>query len=116
MINQPAPGIIPLSMCSATVSLDRYTPGWTLADFVADMLPAPRYYYHDVVFDRPFGNIPVVQAAISGFDIDNCDTGRLAVEVHSITPTGFRLSIKTWLHSRVYRVDVNWLAIGSSPM
>jgi len=106
--------IIPLTMCSAVVTLDQYVPGWTLADFIGDAKPGPRRYEHYVRFNTPFSNIPLVHAGIAGFDIDNRDTGRLGLAVEDINREGFKLVIRTWMHTRVYQVEVSWLAIGNA--
>ena len=106
-------GLMPLTMCCAMLSLDQYVPGWTLADFLSEEKPGPRRFEHYVRFNTPFSNTPLVHVGIAGFDIDNRDTGRLGLGVENISAEGFSLVIKTWMHTRVYQVEVSWLAIGN---
>lgn len=47
-----------------------------------------------------------------GFDIDNRDIARVKVKTERMTANGFMLVIETWRHTRVYGVDVSWLALG----
>ena len=101
-------------MCSSTISLGQYTPGWKLADFISDPKPTERCFKHYIGFTNPFTNVPLVHTGIIGFDIDNRDTGRVTTYIEDVSDTGFNLVIKTWMHSRVYQVDVSWLAIGLS--
>lgn len=113
MLEQLSSGVIPLSMCSATVTLGHTMSGWNLSDAIFDAQPTPRTFVYDVIFDKPFSSIPVVQATLCGFDIDNRVSGRVSIRVDAITPGGFTLEISTWERSMVYSVDVSWLAIGS---
>jgi len=108
-----AGGLIPLKMASAAITLDEYCEGWELALFLSAPEPAPRSFEHQVRFDAPFSNLPLVQVSLTGFDIDSRDTARLSVHAEEITSEGFKLVIKTWMHTRVYRVDVSWIALGS---
>jgi hypothetical protein len=103
--------LTPLTMCSAIVECDQYSPGWTLAQVAADGLATRAYFIH-VDYDVPFANIPMVQVGISGFDIDNRDTARLSARAMNITAFGFDLQLSTWRATRVYRVEISWIALG----
>lgn len=105
-------GIIPFKTSSASLSLDQFAEGWTLADFVPESDPAPRVFEQWISFDSPFANTPLVQVALAGFDIDSRDTARLKVRPERITANGFMLVVETWRHTRVYGVEVSWLALG----
>lgn len=105
--------LLPLKMCSAEITLDQYLPGWRLARIEYIASPQPRSFEHYIKFDDPFAYTPLVYAGISGFDIDNRDTGRLSVRIEEITITGFKLVIQTWMHTRVYMVEVSWFALGN---
>lgn len=106
------PGIVPLKMSAASLSLDLLTEGWTLAHFEDDNDQTPRRFEQWVGFESPFSNVPLVQVGITGFDIDNRDSARLKVRSERITANGFMLVIETWRQTRVYGVSVNWFAIG----
>ena len=54
----------------------------------------------------------MVQVAIAGFDIDQRDSARLSVRASAITATGFEIIVQTWQNSRVYKVEISWLAVG----
>jgi hypothetical protein len=56
---------------------------------------------------------PNVSSGISGFDIDLQDAARLSVGAEAISLTGFRLVVRTWRQTKVYRVEIGWLALGS---
>ncbi len=108
-----ASGLIPFKMSSSTLCLDQFIEGWTLSRFEGGPEPAPKIYERWISFDSPFANVPLIQVAVAGFDIDNRDTARLKVRAERVTANGFMLVIETWRHTRVYGVDVSWLAIGT---
>lgn len=100
-------------MCSAVATLNQHLPDWNLADVEPESASEPRYFSFDVMFDNPFSNVPLVQLGISGFDIDNNDSNRLSVRADEISHKGFKIVIETWLHTRVYKVEVSWIALGN---
>jgi hypothetical protein len=104
--------LIPLKTSSAILSLDQFVEGWSLSRFEGEAEPAPKRFEYWVGFDSPFANVPLVHVGVAGFDIDNRDTARLKVRAERITANGFMLVIETWRHTRVYGVDVSWLALG----
>lgn len=63
-------------------------------------------------FERPFSGSPVVQVGITGFDMDNSANARLNVDIVSIDDAGFEIELRTWLNSRLWSVDLSWIAIG----
>ena len=105
--------ITPWTARSATVSVGMLTEGWTLDQPVADHLAGDRSFSTNVVFDEPFKDVPLVQVAVQGFDIDQRMSGRLRLSVSGITAEGFILTITSWRDSRVFSVDVAWLALGA---
>lgn len=105
-----AGALLPLTMLSGRADLDQGLAGWSLAGPGGD--GERRCFHASIRFERPFDGTPLVQAALTGFDIDNRDTARLLVEVAHITPQGFELRFATWGHTRVYRVAVSWFALG----
>jgi len=107
-------GLIPLKICSAVVTLDQYQPGWTLAEIEPGKISGRRSFEYYISFAQSFSNVPVVHCGISGFDIDNEDTSRLSVSIAKITQDGFKIVIQTWMHTRVYKVEISWIALGST--
>jgi hypothetical protein len=53
-----------------------------------------------------------VQIGITGFDIDNGDNARLNVGIVDVDGDGFGVELRTWWNSRLWSVDLNWIAIG----
>ena len=82
------------------------TPGWDILKTGS----GPRQVAITIDFPTPFGTTPEVQAFIAGFDIDSSVNARLRVEVKNVQPDKFVLVIETWADSRVYAVDVVWIA------
>jgi hypothetical protein len=100
----------PLNLLSGIEALGNTLDGWTLdhtSGFTED-----RQFRHKVLFDRAFGAVPVVHIGITGFDISNHDSARLTATVAGISLDGFEIVLSTWLNSRIWRVDVSWIAIG----
>jgi hypothetical protein len=69
---------------------------------------------HLIAFKEPFAEPPLVQVAISMWDIDHKHNARADITAEKITTTGFHLVFRTWGDTRVARVRVDWLAIGSA--
>ena len=63
-----------------------------------------------VVFPRPFGKIPVVFVALSGFDFDKDQNQRLKIKAENISDVGFDLVVSTWWDTKVYFVSVDYSA------
>ncbi len=102
--------VAPLSLLSATVVLDSSMEGWSLLDPSTGEDRAFRYH---VSFSRPFSAPPVVQVGIVGLDASKEDNLRVRVRAHDITANGFALEAITWLNTKIWSVEVSWLAIGS---
>jgi len=102
--------LVPLQMASAVVALDHELEGWTLH---APSNGEPRVFEHEVAFEQPFAAPPVVHVGLTGFDVSNQEAARLRVAVASTHAGGFMLRVETWLHTRVWGVEVSWLAVGS---
>ena len=105
--------IAPLVMLSAVVPLDSSLAGWTLLDSDEGDGEAPRSFRYAVSFAAPFSAPPVVQLGVVGLDASKDDNLRLKVRAEAISRTGFTVLVETWLHTRLWSVDVSWLAIGS---
>jgi hypothetical protein len=101
---------LPWSSLAAITTAGVLTEGWTLA--ACDDPETPRTFTLPVAFAAPFAHPPVVQAGLVGFDLDQRDSGRLSTRVTNITTTGFDLVFTTWEDTRVYAVEVSWLAVG----
>jgi hypothetical protein len=52
------------------------------------------------------------QLACGLLDINNCDTARLSVRTGAVTATGFDIVVLTWRDTRVYKVEISWIAMG----
>ena len=102
--------IAPLSLLSSVVVLDSSLEGWSLLDSGTEDHRVARLH---VSFDRPFSGPPIVQVGIVGLDVSNHDNLRVRVAATDITPEGFWLEARTWWNTKIWSVDVSWLAIGS---
>ena len=103
---------IPWNILSSTVGVGILTEGWTLAEPVTEPDTA-RSFVVEVVFDSAFSATPVVQLGLTGFDLDQRQSGRISLKAGAITRFGFQAIISTWSTTRVYAVEFNWLAIGA---
>jgi len=104
--------IAPLVMLSAVVPLNSSLPDWSLLE-PADAEAGRRSFRHLVVFEVPYAAPPVVHLGVVGLDAGKDDNLRVSVRAEGITNTGFIVLLETWLHTRLWAVDVSWLAIGS---
>jgi len=102
--------IAPLRILSAVVPLGVSLPGWSLLEPSGG--EQSRTFTYSVTFDVPFSAAPVVHLGVVGLDAGKDDNLRLKVRAEAITSTGFDLIAETWLHTRLWSVDVSWLAIG----
>jgi hypothetical protein len=103
--------IEPMNFLAGTEVMGFRSEGWRL-----DAEPphdADRYHRAWVGFSRPFRGVPLVHLGIAGFDVDNRDAARLTVAATNVTSAGFTIVLSTWFNTRIWRVDVNWLAIGA---
>jgi hypothetical protein len=108
MIDVFAP-VLPLQMVAATTRLDRHTTGWELLNPGVDRA---RFVRVRITFEHTFYNPPLVHVGLAGFDIENGDAARLGVQASDVDATGFTVEIKSWFNTRIWSVDVSWLAIG----
>jgi hypothetical protein len=102
--------VAPLTLLSAVVALDQSLAGWSLLDPTLD---GDRIFRYPVSFDRSFTAPPIVQVGIVGLDVSKDDNVRVRVRAVDIGTTGFTLQAETWLHTKIWSVDVSWLAIGT---
>ncbi|MGA7124370.1 MAG: H-type lectin domain-containing protein [Polyangiaceae bacterium] len=102
--------VAPLSLLSATVLMDASLEGWSLLEPWND---GTRVFRYHVSFSRTFSTPPVVQVGIVGLDVSKEDNLRIRVRPIDITSAGFTLEAETWLYTKIWSVDVSWLAIGS---
>jgi hypothetical protein len=101
--------VLPLSFIAGAARFDESLPGWGLLEPNGDGV---RSFNGRITFDREFSSPPVVQIGITGFDIDNGDNARLNVGIIAVDGKGFDVELRTWWNSRLWSVDLNWLAIG----
>jgi hypothetical protein len=72
----------------------------------------PRLIRTPVSFQEAFFAPPVVQVALSMWDISNTATSRADVQAEDITNNGFAIVFRTWADTKIARVRVSWIAIG----
>ncbi|MGC3989972.1 MAG: H-type lectin domain-containing protein [Chthoniobacteraceae bacterium] len=105
--------IVPWKIASSITCVGVTSEDWNLSEIPAGEIDVPRTYSTEVLFPESFNTVPVVQASLVGFDIDQRDSSRVSIAVSHITTTGFKLAVTTWMETRVYGVEASWLAIGS---
>lgn len=104
--------MLPWKTLSASLGVGVLTPGWNLAE-PPPVGAASRVFSVAVNFASAFAAPPVVQIGLTGFDVDQRDSGRVSLKATKITATGFTAEITTWRDTRVYAVEFGWLAIGA---
>jgi hypothetical protein len=102
--------VAPLSLLSAIVVLDSSLAGWSLLEPVPD---ERRSFRQTILFERPFSAPPVVQVGVVGIDASKDDNLRFSLRAEQIGADGFTLSVETWLNTKIWSVEISWLAIGS---
>lgn len=102
--------VVPFTVLSAVATLSSELEGWTLLD---ESKEQARRYDLAVAFERPFATPPVVQVAITALDTSNEANLRVRVRAVGVTMQGFVVEVETWFNSKVWAVDVSWLAIGT---
>ncbi|HYP76461.1 MAG TPA: H-type lectin domain-containing protein [Polyangiaceae bacterium] len=102
--------VAPLSLLSAVVALDSTLDNWSLLEPAGGLRRSCR---QPVVFERQFSTVPLVHVGLVGIDASKEDNLRLSVRAESITEYGFVLRVETWLNTKIWSVEVSWLAIGS---
>ncbi len=102
--------VAPLTLLSAAVVLDTSLEGWSLLEVSAD---TDRIFRYDVIFSRSFVAPPLVHVGIVGLDVSKEDNVRVRVRARDITGAGFTLQAETWLNTKIWSVEVSWLAIGT---
>ena len=66
-----------------------------------------------ISFDEPFAGAPVVSAWITMQDVA-CDRNtRFDLAAEDEDPEGFTIVFRTWGDSRIARIRVGWMAIGT---
>lgn len=103
--------LVPLNVLSAVAVLDSSLAGWQLLDVPAT---SSRKFQYRVVFERPFAAPPLVHLGVTGLDVSKDDNLRVRVRALDIDSDGFLIEAETWLNTKIWCVEVSWLAIGSS--
>jgi hypothetical protein len=103
---------VPWNILSANVSVGLLTEGWNLAETSESDSEDMRTFKVEVPFASMFMEPPVVHLGLTGFDIDQRDSGRISLKAEAITEFGFQAVISTWSTTRVYAVEFSWVAIG----
>lgn len=102
--------VAPLSLLSSVVVLDSTLDHWTLLEPAGG---GRRRFSLPVVFERRFVAPPLVHVGVVGIDVSKDDNFRLSVRAEEISAHGFQLRAETWLNTRIWSVEVSWLAIGT---
>ena len=103
--------MLPLSFAAGAARFDESQPGWTLLE-PGQAGAEFRTFTGQVLFERVFNAPPLVHVGITGFDIDHRDNARLNVGIANIDEQGFRLELRTRWNSRLWSVELNWIAVG----
>lgn len=103
--------VVPLNFLAGRESLGTHNEGWTFDQPSPD--GAERVFRSRVEFSRAFASAPLVHVGLCGFDIGNKDAARLRTGIENVSATGFDLVVGTWLHTRLWSVEVSWLALGA---
>jgi hypothetical protein len=108
-MNDISAPVLPLQMAAATTLLNTTTPGWELLQPGVDRARRCRAR---IAFERTFSSVPLVHAGLAGFDIENGDAARIQLQVSDVDTAGFTIEIKSWFNTRIWSVQISWLAIG----
>ena len=100
----------PLNFLAGTEALGSLHEDWTLHQ--APHGTPERSFRSRVVFERPFRDSPLIHLGIVGLDASGQDATRITARAENVSSEGFDIVLATWLHSRLWRVDVSWLAVG----
>ena len=102
--------VAPLTLLSASVVLDASIDGWALLEPSGE---GDREFRYAVSFSRSFSSPPIVHVGLIGLDVSNGDNLRVRVRALEITENGFTLWAATWWNTKIWSVEVSWLAIGT---
>jgi hypothetical protein len=102
--------LVPFKVLSAVAVLDSSLQGWTLLDIPATSV---RAFHQPVRFENAFSAPPLVHVAIVGLDVSKDDNLRVRLRALDVTSEGFTLQAETWFNTRIWLVEVSWLAVGS---
>jgi len=102
--------VAPLSLLSAVVALDSTLDHWELLEPAGGVR---RSCVQPIVFERQFAVPPLLHLGLVGIDSSKDDNLRLSLRAENITQYGFSLRVETWLNTKIWSVEVSWLAIGS---
>ena len=67
----------------------------------------------EIAFREPFKDVPAVHCSLTLWDVDAATNVRADVEAENVTKDGFDLVFRTWGDTKVARVRIGWMAIGS---
>jgi hypothetical protein len=68
----------------------------------------------NIAFPESFAEAPAVHVSIGLWDMDHKHNIRADISATNITPEGFEIVFRTWADTRIARVRVDWLAMGSA--
>ena len=73
----------------------------------------PREHSYTISFKQKFLKVPKVHVGLTGFDTANAFNQRLTVNVVSVSESDFNITFKTWYDTKVYLMNVNWIAVSN---
>jgi hypothetical protein len=85
------------------VKADANDPAWTLDE----LGPGAREFRQVIPFPQPFSKVPQVVISLHGVDVGPT---RVATAAGNVTATGFELLVSTWADSKLYGVNLSWVA------
>lgn len=72
----------------------------------------PRLSRTSIVFSGSFKTPPMVQVALSMWDMDSGPNARMEITAENVSATGFDVVFRTWGDTRVARARATWMAMG----
>jgi hypothetical protein len=67
-----------------------------------------------ITFPQAFRAAPMVHVGLSLWDTDSATNARMDISADNVTPKSFDVVFRTWGDTRVARVRVSWMAIGTA--
>lgn len=64
----------------------------------------------EIKFDKPYTTAPKIVVWLKELDVANNANCRIGASASDITTTGFKLTIKTWADTTLYKATATWIA------
>ena len=66
----------------------------------------------EIVFEKPFGEIPNITLGLTGIDSAQDKNLRFSLTPIEVSRTGFAIEFTTWDDTRIARASASWQAVG----